>query len=32
MLMLAAAACSALTLVACESKADKQAEAQADSL
>lgn len=32
LLIIAAAACSALTLAACESKADKQAEAQADAL
>ncbi|CAN7157121.1 hypothetical protein LJR225_000210 [Phenylobacterium sp. LjRoot225] len=32
LLIIAAAACSALTLAACESKADKQAEVKADSL
>ncbi|CAN7296843.1 hypothetical protein LJR219_001463 [Phenylobacterium sp. LjRoot219] len=32
LLIIAAAACSALTLAACESKADKQAEVQADAL
>ena len=31
-LMLIAAACSALALAACESQADKQAEAKADAL